>query len=126
MMAAVHASVGEEFRELEVGRGGPPPHAAGAAPAARAAALPMQHRRSTPPPTPPLQGREKDMYTELLAVTEYFGEDYALADPTRILRTVRDFVVLFDKAVDDIEVSPAPPAGLHAGEDACSAGAGGP
>ena len=39
------------------------------------------------------------MHTELAALAEY-----APADPTRVLRTVRDFVVLFDRALADIEV----------------------
>ena len=44
------------------------------------------------------------MHTELAALAEYFGEEHAPADPTRVLRTVRDFVVLFDRALADIEV----------------------
>lgn len=44
------------------------------------------------------------MYDDLQAVTEYFGEDFAPADATRLLRTVRDFVVLFEKGMADIKV----------------------
>lgn len=51
-----------------------------------------------------MQDREKAMYSELQAVTEYYGEDYAPADPTRIMRVVRDFVGLFEKVLRDIKV----------------------
>ena len=44
------------------------------------------------------------MYEELRGVTEYFGEEYAAADATRVLRIVRDFVLLFEKGMADIKV----------------------
>ena len=44
------------------------------------------------------------MYEDLREVTEYFGEEYAPADATRLLRTVRDFVLLFEKGMADIRV----------------------
>lgn len=44
------------------------------------------------------------MYSELREVTEYFGEEFAPADASRLLRTVRDFVVLFEKGMADIKV----------------------
>jgi len=50
------------------------------------------------------QEREKAMYAELQELTEYYGEDFAQADPTRIMRTVRDFVQLFEKVLRDIKV----------------------
>ncbi|EFN59313.1 hypothetical protein CHLNCDRAFT_137684 [Chlorella variabilis] len=49
-----------------------------------------------------LEALEKRMYEELCEATEYFGEEYAPADATRVLRTVRDFVVLFEKGLADI------------------------
>ena len=53
---------------------------------------------------PLVQALEKRMYEELCEATEYFGEEYAPADATRVLRTVRDFVVLFEKGLADIRV----------------------
>ncbi|KAL4437056.1 hypothetical protein ABPG75_004195 [Micractinium tetrahymenae] len=50
-----------------------------------------------------LEALEKSMYDDLKAVTEYFGEEFAPADATRLLRTVRDFVVLFEKGMADIK-----------------------
>lgn len=44
------------------------------------------------------------MYADLKAVTEYFGEEFAAADGSRVLRTVRDFAALFDKGMADIKV----------------------
>jgi hypothetical protein len=44
------------------------------------------------------------MYEELRGVTEYFGEEYAPADANRVLRVVRDFVLLFEKGLADIKV----------------------
>ena len=43
------------------------------------------------------------MLGDLQSVTDYFGEEFAPADPTRIIRTVRDFVTLFEKALADIK-----------------------
>ena len=44
------------------------------------------------------------MHAELAGLAEYFGEEHAPADPTRVLRTVRDFVLLFDRSLAEIEV----------------------
>jgi hypothetical protein len=44
------------------------------------------------------------MYQELQELTEYYGEDYVPNDPTCIMRTVRDFVLLFEKVLRDIKV----------------------
>ncbi len=55
----------------------------------------------------PRQALEKAMYEDLQGVTEYFGEDFAPSDATRLLRTVRDFVVLFEKGMADIKVGAA-------------------
>ena len=62
-----------------------------------------------PPPRPPplhsrAQALERCMYEELRGAAEYFGEDWAPADASRLLRTLRDFGVLFDKGVADIKV----------------------
>ena len=51
-----------------------------------------------------LQDLEKTMYGDLKKVTEYFGEEFAPADAIRLLRTVRDFVVLFERGLADIKV----------------------
>lgn len=37
-------------------------------------------------------------------VTEYFGEGYDATDPSKVLRVIRDFMLLFDKAVFEIQV----------------------
>ena len=37
-------------------------------------------------------------------VTEYFGENYDATDPSKVLRVIRDFMQLFDKAVFEIKV----------------------
>jgi hypothetical protein len=41
-------------------------------------------------------------------VTTYFGEDWLENDPSRVLRIVRDFMNLFDKAMAEIEVQACP------------------
>ena len=50
-----------------------------------------------------MQTREQAMLGDLQIVTDYFGEEFAPADPTRIMRTVRDFLTLFEKALADIK-----------------------
>ena len=42
------------------------------------------------------------------ALTKYFGESYNPVDPGRVLRVVRDFMLLFDAAMLKIQVGPAP------------------
>ena len=37
-------------------------------------------------------------------VTEYFGEKYVATDPGKVLRVIRDFMLLFDKALFEIKV----------------------
>ena len=37
-------------------------------------------------------------------VTEYFGESYDATDPGKVLRVIRDFMLLFDKAIFEIQV----------------------
>ena len=37
-------------------------------------------------------------------VTEYFGEGYDATDPSKVLRIIRDFMLLFDKAMLEIKV----------------------
>ena len=46
------------------------------------------------------------MYAGMKSLTAYFGEDWDAGDPSRVLRVVRDFVNLFDKAHREIEVLP--------------------
>ncbi len=37
-------------------------------------------------------------------VTEYFGEGYDATDPAKVLRVIRDFMMLFDKSIFEIKV----------------------
>ena len=53
-----------------------------------------------------LQAHEVDVYDGMKSLTAYFGEDWDAADPSRVLRVVRDFVNLFNKAHGEIEVQP--------------------
>ena len=48
------------------------------------------------------------MYDGMKSLTAYFGEDWDAGDPSRVLRVVRDFVNLFNKAHGEIEVLPSP------------------
>ena len=41
---------------------------------------------------------------EMQKVTEYFGERYDATDPGKVLRVIRDFMLLFDKAIFEIKV----------------------
>ena len=52
-----------------------------------------------------LQEYEKQVHAEMQQVTEYFGESYDATDPSKVLRVIRDFMQLFDKAVFEIQVS---------------------
>ena len=55
-----------------------------------------------------LQAHEVDVYDGMKSLTAYFGEDWDAGDPSRVLRVVRDFVNLFNKAHGEIEVLPSP------------------
>ncbi len=44
------------------------------------------------------------MYGSVKDLTAYFGEDWDANDPSRVLRVVRDFMNLFNKAHQEIEV----------------------
>lgn len=48
------------------------------------------------------------MYNGMKSLAAYFGEDWDAGDPSRVLRVVRDFVNLFNKAHGEIEVQPSP------------------
>ena len=52
-----------------------------------------------------LQEFEAAVYESMKAITAYCGEEFEAADPSRILRVVRDFVKLFEKALADIKVT---------------------
>ena len=51
-----------------------------------------------------MQGFEKQVNGEMQKVTEYFGESYDATDPGKVLRVIRDFMLLFDKAIFEIKV----------------------
>lgn len=51
-----------------------------------------------------MQVRESEAYDELKKAAEFFGESFDALDPSRILRIVRDFMRLFDKATKEIQV----------------------
>ena len=55
--------------------------------------------------TPVLQELEKQVTAEMQQVTEYFGENYDATDPSKVLRVIRDFMLLFDKAIFEIKVT---------------------
>ncbi|KAA6425287.1 MAG: hypothetical protein FRX49_04781 [Trebouxia sp. A1-2] len=46
---------------------------------------------------------EKQVTAEMQQVTEYFGEGYDATDPSKVLRVIRDFMTLFDKAILEIK-----------------------
>ncbi|KAL0019924.1 hypothetical protein WJX77_010272 [Trebouxia sp. C0004] len=46
---------------------------------------------------------EKQVTAEMQQVTEYFGEGYDATDPSKVLRVIRDFMMLFDKAILEIK-----------------------
>ena len=64
--------------------------------------------RANPSADVSLQAHEADVYAGMKSLTAYFGEDWDAGDPSRVLRVVRDFVNLFDKAHREIEVLPSP------------------
>ena len=47
---------------------------------------------------------EKQVTKEMQQVTEYFGEGYDATDPAKVLRVIRDFMMLFDKSIFEIKV----------------------
>jgi hypothetical protein len=51
-----------------------------------------------------VQEFEKQVTAEMQQVTEYFGEGYDATDPSKVLRVIRDFMMLFDKAILEIKV----------------------
>ena len=51
-----------------------------------------------------LQEFERQVTAEMQQVTEYFGEGYDATDPSKVLRVIRDFMTLFDKAMFEIKV----------------------
>ncbi|CAL5223204.1 g5679 [Coccomyxa viridis] len=46
---------------------------------------------------------EASVYGSMKSVTAYFGEDWDANDPSRVLRVIRDFMNLFNKAQHEIE-----------------------
>lgn len=55
-----------------------------------------------------VQEHEATVYGSMKSVTAYFGEDWDAIDPSRVLRVIRDFMNLFNKAQHEIEVWPSP------------------
>ena len=53
-----------------------------------------------------VQEHEASVYGSMKRVTAYFGEDWDANDPSRVLRVIRDFMNLFNKAQHEIEVLP--------------------
>ena len=53
-----------------------------------------------------VQEHEASVYGSMKSVTAYFGEDWDANDPSRVLRVIRDFMNLFNKAQHEIEVCP--------------------
>ena len=49
-----------------------------------------------------LEQAERDTIADLQGTCEYFGEEFVPADPVRVVRTVRDFTLLLEKAVADL------------------------
>ena len=54
-----------------------------------------------------VQEYETAVYASMKEVTAYCGEDFDANDPSRILRVVRDFMKLFEKAMADIKARPS-------------------
>lgn len=50
------------------------------------------------------QELERQVTKEMQQVTEYFGEGYDATDPAKVLRVIRDFMMLFDKSIFEIKV----------------------
>ena len=53
-----------------------------------------------------VQEHETSVYQSMKSLTAYFGEDWDANDPSRVLRVIRDFMNLFNKAHHEIEVCP--------------------
>lgn len=51
-----------------------------------------------------VQEHEASVYKSMKSLTAFFGEDWDANDPSRVLRIVRDFMNLFNKAHQEIEV----------------------
>jgi Formin Homology 2 Domain len=49
-----------------------------------------------------LEEAEKATVAELKSTSEYFGEEFTPTDPVKVVRIVRDFMLLLDKAVADL------------------------
>lgn len=49
-----------------------------------------------------LEEAEKATVAELKSTSEYFGEEFAPTDPVKVVRIVRDFMLLLEKAVADL------------------------
>lgn len=73
-----------------------------------------------------MQKYEVGTVGDVEALTKYFGESYNPVDPGRVLRVVRDFMLLFDAAMLKIQVGLVPPPIYHAmsrpEEPDCTAG----
>lgn len=54
-----------------------------------------------------VEAAEKATLADLHSTTEYFGEGFVPADPTRVVRIVRDFVILFERALAEIAAKEA-------------------
>ena len=50
------------------------------------------------------QEQEAAAIAALQSVTQYYGEDFAEQEPTRMLRTIHEFTLLYNKVLIDIEV----------------------
>lgn len=53
------------------------------------------------------QEHEEGAYASLRDITAYFGEAFDEVDPARVLRIVRDFLGLYEKALAELEARPA-------------------
>jgi hypothetical protein len=49
-----------------------------------------------------LEAAEKETVAELKSTSEYFGEEFSPTDPVKVVRIVRDFMLLLEKAVSDL------------------------
>ena len=61
-----------------------------------------------------MQKYEVGTVGDVEVLTKYFGESYNPVDPGRVLRVVRDFMLLFDAAMLKIQVGLAPTPTSHA------------
>ncbi len=55
-----------------------------------------------------MQEHEAGALAALRDITAYFGEAFDEADPSRVLRIMRDFLGLVEKAFAELEVRRAP------------------